>query len=70
MQIHNTARVSSCQEFCGSYAARIKQEDSIMPEELSIVNISGVDCYEKDGVAWLNLEAAALMNPIGARVTA
>lgn len=41
-----------------------------MPEELSIVNISGVDCYEKDGVAWLNLEAAALMNPIGARVTA
>ena len=30
-----------------------------MPEELSIVNISGVDCYEKDGVAWLNLEAVA-----------
>ena len=24
-----------------------------------IMNISGVDCYEKDGVAYLNLEAVA-----------
>ena len=27
--------------------------------DLAITNISGVDCYEKDGVAYLNLEAVA-----------
>lgn len=27
--------------------------------DLAVTNISGVDCYEKDGVAYLNLEAVA-----------
>lgn len=30
-----------------------------MANDLSIINISGVDCYEKDGTAYLNLEAMA-----------
>ena len=28
-------------------------------DELQIVNIKGIDCYEKDGVAYLKLEAVA-----------
>lgn len=27
--------------------------------ELQIINISGVDCYEKDGVVYLRLESVA-----------
>lgn len=27
--------------------------------KIEIINISGVDCYEKDGTAYLNLEAVA-----------
>ncbi len=30
-----------------------------MNTEISIINISGVDCYEKDGVAYLRLETVA-----------
>ena len=30
-----------------------------MENKLQITNISGVDCYEKDGVAYLDLEAVA-----------
>ena len=28
--------------------------------ELQILNISGVECYEKDGVAYLKLEMVAI----------
>lgn len=30
-----------------------------MENKMQITNISGVDCYEKDGVAYLDLEAVA-----------
>ncbi len=37
----------------------VKEKEECETNELQIINISGVDCYEKDGTAYLRLETVA-----------